>query len=179
MAENTGESKLMEEVKLFWQIQLAVPVALGYLFTNLTMDSLKPNALIKDIGLLVVVGLITIIGAIYNLIGNYYARVSDAPAKVKLRQENCVTPALMRCYLFLGGTIGSGAVCVFILDLALQSGGWNKTLLGFCAAGGAVGALTIWVVCKLVFHARMEKGADKYDEGDYATPLKRIFFCSH
>jgi hypothetical protein len=111
----TGDAtKLTEEVKLIWQIQLGVAAVLGYLGTNLQLNpessspfESSPHSYlnIKNILLCGIAILILMIGSMYNLVGNFYTQQERLWIGRKADQENLVVNIFGGVYTLVFGAI--------------------------------------------------------------------------
>jgi hypothetical protein len=159
-------SKVMEEVKLFWTIQIAVCGVLGYLGSNLQLNA--PETDVKNFAISVVALFLLQIGAMYNVIGNYYARVAASGSRLAFQQENRITPILAVFYLAISGLVAA---------LTLTSFSWASEW--WIIAGAAVGVTLNWFICRRVVYESLagieQPGADYIR---YATPLRRVYFWS-
>jgi hypothetical protein len=177
--EDSSASKLMEEVKLYWTIQIAVCGVLGYLGTNL---ALAPPPAPADMGVLeadpaylknlCVSGIsffLIQIGAMYNVVGNYYARVTVSGSTLGVVQENRITPILALFYLAISGAIAA---------LGVKTGVPNATEAWLFWAA-LVGVAMNWIVCRGFVYRGLPIGRDGRDDYfTYATPLRRLYLAS-
>jgi hypothetical protein len=102
----TGDStKLMEEVKLWWQIQIAMIAVLGFLGSHLSIHpATAAEAATNAILCLVALFLFTI-GSIYNLVGSYYIRLEGVILGRDNMQDDFTTSYLSCFYLLVSGLI--------------------------------------------------------------------------
>lgn len=167
-------TKLMEEVKLFWTIQIAVCGVLGYLGTNLTLNApelssaaLVGSVYLKNLCISAIALFLLQIGAIYNLVGNYYARVAASGTRFALQQENRITPTLAFFYLAISGLIAA---------LAIKSGipGASERWI---ITSGLAGLFLNGIICRAIVYKALA-GKAQQTEADYATyslPLRRVY----
>lgn len=101
-------SKLMDEVKLYWTIQIGILGALGLLVGNLKQDVGDAPKLLVCV---TVLGLL-LIGTMYNLVGNYYTFAERLTLHSAPEQESIVTIAVARIYFFVSGCVGSAILCL-------------------------------------------------------------------
>ncbi len=160
-----GSTKLVEEVKLYWTIQVAVAGILGYLGTNLNFTT---ETAVKNIFLCGVSSLLITMGAIYNLIGNYYARIEGSRTGREKDQENIITPTLALIYMIVSGILGG-----ITAYSALRVTGATGNLLSDAFKGGFAGVLLNWLICRRVFRELYEEGLASYR--DYSRHLRRLF----
>ena len=160
-----NSSKLMEEIKLYWTIQLAVGGILSYLGSHLTFSQSDAE---KNILLCGVSFLLITMGAIYNVIGNYYARMEGARLGRIDEQENLFTPTLALMYLVVCGILG-GITAYSTLGVLGLAGDLLSSI-----GGGAVGILLNWLVCRRVFRELYD--SDKLNiYRDYSRHLRRLY----
>jgi uncharacterized membrane protein SirB2 len=165
--DETSNSKLMEEVKLYWTIQIAVCGVLGYLGTNLTFNmpsdkSAIAGVLLKNLCISSISFFLIQIGAIYNLIGNYYARVAATGSTLEAQQENRITPTLAVFYLIISGAITA---------LGLKAG-VPSSADSWLFVAGLVG-VAINLICGAFIYGGLVQKHRAYDQ--YATPLRTVY----
>lgn len=97
---SSNTEKLTEEIKLYWTIQTAIVSVLGFLATSI--DFSHP---VKSSAVIVCAILLVGVGAIYNLVGNYYAYHEGERVQMR-NQENVVTPSVMVIYAMLSVILG-------------------------------------------------------------------------
>jgi hypothetical protein len=177
-AEKPAESssKLMEEVKLYWTVQTGIAAVLGYLGTHLSFSSSAAAGLVKNAAVCGVATLLVTIGAIYNLIGNYYTRIAGAQAGNQPQQENIVTPMLARAYVAVSSLLGAVGLVSFARGLALRLA-WEWGVWSYAAlllGGVLLGAVSNWLICRSVFQGLYRMGPEEY-RGGYSVPLRRLY----
>ena len=160
--EEKATAKVMEEVKLFWTIQIAVCGVLGYLGTNFTLsrpsEHLSPTIgaldpiYLKNLSLAIVSFFLIQIGAVYNLIGNYYARVAALGSRLAFQQENRVTPILAFFYVLL-----SAAIAALGTKTGIPNSGPGLLLLGSVA-----GVFLNFVICRGCVYPALAKSGNEY-----------------
>jgi|KBSMisStaDraftv2_1062788.scaffolds.fasta_scaffold05303_3 Phosphorylase superfamily len=174
--EEKATAKVMEEVKLYWTIQIAVCGVLGYLGTNLTLS--RPSAhlsptigeldpiYLKNLSLAIVSFFLIQIGALYNLIGNYYARIAALGSRLAYQQENRVTPILAFFYALL-----SAAIAALGTKTGIPNSGPGLVLLG-----SVVGVLVNFIICRGCVYPALAKSGDAYCI--YARPLSIVYMVT-
>ena len=161
-------AKLTEEVKLYWTIQTAIVSVLGFL--SASIDFGRPE---KSAAVIVCAILLMGIGAIYNLVGNYYAYHEGEDLRVQ-HQENIVTPSVAVIYgvvaPFLGLLLGYALLKVVSKHLLTCISTWTQVLLPL---GTAIGVFSVLVfVLRHVYKKLLEKGSPGYK--NYSRPLQTI-----
>ncbi len=162
-----GDSeKMMEEIKLYWTIQIASAAVLGFLASRL--DFRKP---LEILAVCFPAFLLLTVGAIYNLVGNYYIYVEGTRLRVTRSQENVVAPHLCCLYLIFGLLLG-GLMGYCTDDLArsrwLIRAAWWRYL--FVAVGAVIGGAFVWWTSAKTYWALRSKGTSEY--GTYSEPLR-------
>ena len=169
--------KLMEEVKLFWTIQIAVVGVLGYLGSLLLPEAPKettapgaPSPITSpawtQFMVCTVCYVLLSIGCMYNLVGNYYTHQAG---KSRFDQEGIVTPLLAGAYLGIAFVVGLLGWAFFRQAVPLQDPHFRYRI------GGLIGYGVNWLLGCLVYRALRRKGGREYSE--YTAPLRRIY-CS-
>jgi hypothetical protein len=162
-ADNT--SKLMEEIKLYWTVQVAVGGILGYLGANLSFASATAE---KNIFLCGVSFLLIAMGAIYNLIGNYYARVEGVQAGRSDYQENLFTPTLALIYLIVSAMLGG-----IFTHSTLTASGVESSLAYDTLLGSVLGFLLNWIICRHIFRELYDYAPQSYV--NYSQHIRRLY----
>jgi hypothetical protein len=155
----------MEEIKLYWTVQVAVGGILGYLGANLSFAKATAE---KNIFLCGVSFLLIAMGAIYNLIGNYYARVEGIQAGRSDYQENLFTPTLALIYLIVSAMLGGIFTYSTLLAFGLEG-----SLAYDAVMGSVLGFLINWLVCRRIFRELYDKAPKGYL--DYAQHIRRLY----
>jgi hypothetical protein len=150
-------TKLTEEVKLYWTIQIATAGILGYIGTNITAVDSK-SFLISFVAFLLIS-----IGAICNFASNYYVHVEGERLGFSEKQENTITPYLAKIYSIISGIIGS--VCLLsllqIINHFFAINCVNNQVL-FGIFGFALGFCINWLITRSVFKQLYSKGSKDY-----------------
>jgi hypothetical protein len=162
-----SSSKLMEEVKLFWTIQIAVCAVLGYLGNNLVLGPVSAEShesvYLKNLCISIVSFFLIQIGAVYNLIGNYYARLAASGSPFGSQQENRVTPTLALFYLVL-----SGALAALGAKTGLQHNPER-----WVPVAALLGVAVNYVVCRGWIYRGLAIRHSEYIS--YAKPMRRAY----
>ncbi len=158
--------KMMEEIKLYWLIQISSASVLGFLAAHLDLAKKDTTFLVCAPGFFLLT-----IGAVYNIVGNYYIRVEGVVAGLSSSQENVITPHLCTIYMFIGALLGG------VMGCCLTGIGFIQRLphaVGIATSLGAlVGAFAIFYVQKKVFLKLYALGDSGYRV--YGRTLMRIF----
>jgi len=164
--KENAPAKVMEEVKLFWTIQIAVCGVLGYLGTNLKLNATETDYL-KNFSISAIALFLLQIGAMYNVVGNYYARVAACGSSLALQQENRITPIVGAFYLAISGLVAAVAIK-----------GGIPGVSDWCAIVAGLGGMALnWTICRW-FVYRSLAGIEHPGTGycNYARPLLRAYF---
>lgn len=172
-------TKLTEEIKLYWTIQLAVCAVLGYLGSNLDFSLAGGEAAetMKNFVISLISFIPITIGSIYNLVGNYYIRISGYTIE-GAEQEDIISPALAIAYLFVSGMMWAVILYSFINYF------WPDRVMNWASLTGGllVGFLINFVCCRFVINELCNQEAQrKYAErkyaGKYSEKLRLIYHC--
>ncbi|MFP5240343.1 MAG: hypothetical protein ACLGQW_10975 [Acidobacteriota bacterium] len=164
----TSSKKMLAEIKLYWTIQVGVASILGYLSSKLSTPGYM--ALISCLP----VYLVLLIGAIYNIIGNYYIRIEGAKSGLGHFQENIVTPFICKAYLLIAAALGSFLGLSFVSALCDALGISSPTAKVFGLSVGIFPGIYIayYAQCKTFWN--LYKASPKFYK-HYAKPLTNIF----
>ena len=156
MADEAG--KLIEEVKLYWNIQLATAGILGYMGT--TIKELNLQSFVVSFGAILLLS----IGALYNFVGNYYVFVEgERRDDFWEKEENLVTPSLAAIYLVVSGMVGGICLLSLYLTLAIDiESGITRSKIASAAVGFFAGAFFNWFITAAVFESLYRKGSERY-----------------
>jgi len=167
---NYDSSKITEELKLYWTIQIGVVSILGFLATALE----KSPSFTSFIGSLSVFMLMTI-GAIYNIVGNYYIRLEAIRLGIVAGQENVITPHLAQLYLFFGAVIGlyfgDLGVTLFVNEFS-----WSispTVHIASSVGGSIICVFYMYQIQRKVFCNLFESAPPEYKT--YSEPLRKLF----
>ena len=162
----SDSKKLIEEIKLYWQIQIAVVSVLGFLISKIDTSGSKNTIMILFSTILLIT-----VGAIYNIVGNYYIRMDCGD--LDYPHENEIAPYLSIIYLFLGFVLGGFLGSILNKEFDFLQGG--SLLLKFIlpAMGAVAGLGLLFYSPRRVFKILYKAGAPQYKE--YAEPLRKLF----
>ncbi len=139
--------KLMEEVKLYWTIQIGIVGVLGLLLSKADPTNPIATATVAAVSLLLV-----LIGAVTNPAGNYYTFQSRRRLEMDIAQEGVISSTVEIIYIFLTGICGAifcWAVNELLPDWAklftLETPGLMAAVFGFLV-GGVANFLITWSV---------------------------------
>jgi hypothetical protein len=201
-ATNGKSDKLIEEVKLYWTIQLGILAGLGVLVANLkseVADLPKLFVCFTALGLL-------LIGTMYNLVGNYYTFMERFSRGTGTLQEDIITIVVGRIYFMISSFAGAAIGYLFsqvlgpkgALDLqaspitnrigtalgghiaeyvkgfgAILSNPFEATLIGF-----ALAALMSWLVFRVTIKKLKRLGtiAQRAAYEQYIRKMRLLFF---
>lgn len=167
-----GSKKMIEEIKLYWTIQIAIASMLGFLATNIDMGKMGATCLICFPAFLLLT-----IGAIYNLVGNYYIALEGASRGSSRMQENIITPHLCVLYWAIGAVLGAllGYCFGSVLYDWLKLGKDLQFLPSRMAVYGAIGGWgLVYLTERRTYQDLCKSGPKQYT--DYSQVLKKIFF---
>jgi len=174
--ESAGNmTKLTEEIKLYWTIQLAVCAVLGYLGSNLDFSLAGGEAAetMKNFVVSLIAFIPITIGSIYNLVGNYYIRMSGYTIEGE-EQEDLVSPALAIAYLIVSGVMWA-VICYSFINYFWPDKGWNWESL----TGGLLVGFGINSVCsRFVIRELCRRDIQKKYSGEYSKKLRQLYRCS-
>jgi hypothetical protein len=153
---------------------------LGYLGTNLTLSA-PPGAsaealsslYLKNLSISFISFFLIQIGAIYNLIGNYYARIAVSGLKLEAEQENRITPTLAVFYLLISGFITAVAVKTGVVGFWKPAASWFWLINAACA-----GVLANCLVCGLIIYRALCETGKKADYRCYARPIRNVYIIA-
>lgn len=179
--ESAGDmTKLTEEIKLYWTIQLAVCAVLGYLGSNLDFSLAGGQAAetMKNFVVSLIAFIPITIGSIYNLVGNYYIRMSGYTIEGK-EQEDILSPALAIAYLIVSGVMWA-VICYSFINYFWPGQVMNwKSLTGGLLLGILINFFCSRFVIKEL--CKSEKNID-YDKrkyaGRYSEKLRLLYHCA-
>ncbi len=168
--------KLMEEVKLYWLIQISVAAGVGFSIKNLLPGI---NESVKNLGevfyiwsIIVVVSLLAAIGFSYNLLGTYHIFCCRINARDDKEHETSITtPLINHAYIvlmfLLWGNAGYRTVDCYREEIGIPASMVSVSLLSIAGA-----ALFYWIGKGIVqeFYVRNEKYAV------YAKKLLLFYF---
>jgi len=171
--DESAISKLMEEVKLFWTIQIAVCGVLGYLGTNLVLvvEKLKEGSVqigspqLKNLSLCGVSLFLIQIGAMYNVVGNYYARIAASGSAFSQHQENRIAPTLAAFYLIISGAVAA---------LGVKTGFSNLENDLWLVVAALAGLLMNYIICRVFVCRALAKNPHYCN---YGAPLRNVYDC--
>lgn len=166
--------KLVEEVKLYWTVQVAVGAVLGFLGSNLRFVKLASDPVdpVRNITICVIASLILTIGSVYNLIGNYYTCMAGVRARLHGDQENIVTPTLAAMYLILQGLVGS---LVALSLTRYQADGTRPVPVSACMVGVVLFSFLNWLICRRVYKGLFAHTDEQGVYRKYSASLARLF----
>ncbi|MGR8930423.1 MAG: hypothetical protein ACU836_07260 [Gammaproteobacteria bacterium] len=151
--------KLMEEIKLYWTIQIAVAAGLGFCVQNLmpAIGDDDVRGLVKLISVGFSISFFGLIGMAYNLLGGYFiydARIKmEAEIKEKedgdqsVHKQSIITPIINGAYIVIAGAIWAnicvGVVYVFpnidiICKIVIVVSGFFFGMMAFYFAGKSI-----------------------------------------
>ncbi|MSM40723.1 MAG: hypothetical protein GJT30_13995 [Geobacter sp.] len=177
--ESAGDmTKLTEEIKLYWTIQLAVCAVLGYLGSNLDFSLAGGAKAMKNFVVSLIAFIPITIGSIYNLVGNYYIRMCGYTIE-GAEQEDILSPALAIAYLIVSGMMWA-VICHSFINYFWpgQVKNWMSLTLGL-----SVGILINLVCSRLVIYelCTREKHlpyAQRKYAGKYSEKLRHLYRCA-
>lgn len=168
--------KLTEEIKLFWTIQVGVCAVLGYLGTTMDFNSNYAKTLLVS----VIAFLLLLIGSVYNLVANYYIRLSGFETEGK-EQEDIVTPTLGKVYLIISGLVGAIAAYSVVHLLAyirLVDGvppyRFGSDVVGV-VSGILLGTCLNYRQCRRVLQYLCSCDTSERYSGTYSDPIRRVY----
>lgn len=119
--------KMLEEIKLYWQVQIGCGGVLGYLGSTLDLSQPSKTAYISIVALLLLS-----IGSVYNLVGNYYIRTEGQALGYAQKQENMITPFIALLYSVISAASGMMlGMCLSSMWPSLIGIGWVIVLITF------------------------------------------------
>jgi uncharacterized membrane protein len=143
---------------------VAVAGILGYLGSNLTFSRSGAE---KNVYLCGVSFLLIAIGAVYNLIGNYYARMEGVKTDGGRYQENLFTPTLAVIYLIVSSILGG--IFAYAIYTVLGIG----DVTGAAIKGSALGFLLNWLTCRRIFRELYDNAPSSYRE--YSRHIRALY----
>ena len=176
MTGSGDTTKMVEEIKLFWTIQIAVGGVLGYLAANLTFGyanvpgGTDASAFLKDATICVVALVPLTVGALYNIVGNYYIRIEGLRLELGAGQGGITTLVLSLMHLAVAAGIGAIAMhSASQIDACWNYSLWWGALAGF----GVIYAICVFTHASLWYHAPSDY------RGSYQCYTKRLrwVFC--
>lgn len=168
-------TKLTEEIKLYWTIQLAVCAVLGYLGSNLDFSLVGGAKAMKNFVVSLIAFIPITIGSIYNLVGNYYIRMSGYTIEGK-EQEDILSPALAIAYLIVSGVMWA-VICYSFINYFWPDR-W-ASLTGGLLLGFLINFFCSRFVIKELCKSEMKTDYDKRKyAGKYSEKLRTLYLCS-
>lgn len=169
---SNAATRLIEEIKIYWTIQLAVCAVLGYLGSNIDVIAEGAGRIgnARNFIISLVAFLLVSIGAIYNLVGNYYIRLCGYTIEGK-KQEDIVSPSLAIAYFVISGIIGALITYSFI-------GIFTQNVIGgvvAMASGLLVGMYVHYRNARFVLRELCNRDTENIYAGEYSKKLRRIY----
>jgi len=167
--DSSNTNKLIEEIKLYWSIQIATAGILGYLGTNInTIDH-------KTFLIAFVAYLLVNIGAIYNFVGNYYIEVAGESIGFTEKQENLITPFIAKIYALISGILGSLILLSLlnIIKLFVDETRFFDLKIPVALIGFIIGFGVHWSITRKIYRGLYEKGSLGYIQ--YSQKIRKWF----
>lgn len=155
---------------------MGVCAVLGYLGTTLDFQSNYAKTLLIS----VIAFLLLIIGSVYNLVANYYIRLSGFETEGK-DQEDIVTPTLGKVYLIISGLVGGIAAYSLVHLLAyirlFEGVAPYKTISDVIgvASGILLGTCIDYRQCQRVLLYLCNCDTSERYSGTYSDPIRRVY----
>lgn len=164
MPNNNGK-KIVDEVKIYWTVQIATAGVLGYLGSNLDVDQTESDPM--NIFVLAVGYLLLTLGSAYNVVGTYYIWDAHRREETENTHVHTFQQTVSYIYLLICGLIGLVAA-IEAPDLAKFAGlNWSNASDTVSAVIGFVGGclINIWIIRCQLGGLLMLAESKRYSEG--------------